>query len=1000
MHEVKIARIHPLSPLFAALLACSSATAQTTVFNQNFDGGYTGSFSTSSFQGGSPTGVSKTILTTGGNPNGCFQMTMTTTTQGDSYAEQAQLQTVSGNTDSNPADYILSFDAYGSQAANIQFLIETWQNNYFTGPQMIGATVNDQLTAANTWQTFKVNLANVTSAAPTGATWQLSFQMGAWQWGGTSQTDTVKIDNIVLTHLANNAAIHSAVNPSAYGAPVNFTVTILTNGVTAGDATGQVVFSYAGGPFSTNAVVNGAATSASISKLPVGSDPVTVVYSGGNYPSATNSLTQAVNPPPGPFSGQTNLLVYNESLVNGFQNWSWASVNLQNYTPAPTTGVYSISVTDGGGQALWLQRTAFSSAPYTSVSFWINPGAGGQKLKAWAALDNFQQPAFSLSTLTPNTWQKITLPLTALGAANKPNFTGFGIQGNSGGSQPAFYVDDIELVSAAAPVTVHLGVDAAHSLQTVDARQFGLNTATWDGILGDSRTLPLLQQIGTKTLRWPGGSTSDTYHWASDASGNAIFRNLATNLGAQVFTTINYGSGTPAEAAAWVLNANKTNHCAFKYWELGNECYGTWEYDTHALQHDPYTYATNAVACIQQMKAAFPNVPIKVGVVVVPGEGSSSNNATHFAVNPRTKTTNYGWTPIVLSVMSNMNVLPDFLIYHFYWQYTATGGWGYYSGSPDSDPLLLQVPETPSPSTWSDWASASSDLRQQITDYIGAAPGSNIELCVTENNCDAGEMGRQSTSLVNALYLADSTGQLMKTEFRSYIWWDLHNGADNAGDMDPTLYGWRSSGDYGVLDPSNSPYPIYYTEKLLQFFARSGDTVVSGSSDSPLLSAYAVRRTNGSLTMLVINKDLTTNLTGQILLTNFVPWTTATIQSYGIPQDQAAEYNQTASLQDIATASFAVPGTNFTYNFPPLSMTLFTFSPGASTLSAATALPGQLRLTLQGQPGASYIIQSSPDLKTWTLISTNTLSAAATNINLSISGAATDQFYRALWKPL
>ena len=50
--------------------------------------------------------------------------------------------------------------------------------------------------------------------------------------------------------------------------------------------------------------------------------------------------------------------------------------------------------------------------------------------------------------------------------------------------------------------------------------------------------------------------------------------------------------------------------------------------------------------------------------------------------------------------------------------------------------------------------------------------GTNIELCVTENNSDAGAMGRQSTSLINALYLADSTCQLMKTEFRAYLWFD------------------------------------------------------------------------------------------------------------------------------------------------------------------------------------------------------------------------------------
>jgi hypothetical protein len=123
---------------------------------------------------------------------------MTTTTGSDYYAGQAQLMTVSGNTDSNPADYTLSFDAYGSQAAGVQFSIQTWPSNYFGGSgPVINATINDQLIAASTWQTFKVNLANITSASPTGATWQLAFQINAWQWGGAGMTDTLTIDNIV-----------------------------------------------------------------------------------------------------------------------------------------------------------------------------------------------------------------------------------------------------------------------------------------------------------------------------------------------------------------------------------------------------------------------------------------------------------------------------------------------------------------------------------------------------------------------------------------------------------------------------------------------------------------------------------------------------------------------------------------------------------------------------------------------------------------------------------
>jgi hypothetical protein len=981
------------SCLSALLLTCLSAGAQT-IFNQNFDGGYTGTFSTSSYvSGGSPTNTSTTVLSSGGNPNGCLQVTMTATTSSDGYTGQAQLQTVSGNTDVNPADYVLSFDAKGNRAGNIFFILEMWQGQHYSGTKIIGgATANEQLSAANTWQNFQINLSTLTSVGPTGGTWQLNFRINANQWGSTGQTNTLLVDNIVLTHLANNLLLSSSLNPAPYGAPVSFTARIVTNGVVAGNANGQVVFSSPAGPLSTNTVAGGIATSPSLINLPGGTYAITAVYSGGNYPSATNILNQSVTPPP-----QTNLWLYTDNLVNGFQNWSWATVNLQSTSPAPHSSPYCISVTDAGNQALRFRNQQFNTTPYASLSFWINGGVGGQQVSVIGALDDAEQVYYPLSPLGTS-WQQVTIPLSALGVANQPNCTAFLIKGTKGSAQPTFYVDDVQLVPAAYPALVHLGVDAGQMLKPVDARQFGLNTATWDGSLGNASTLPLLQSIGTKALRWPGGSTSDAYDWTTDPSGNARFRNLATNLGAQVFTTVNYGSGTPAQAAAWVASANGTYQCNFKYWEIGNECYGSWENDTHAVQHDPYTYATNAVAYIQQMKAAYPSVPISVGIVVVPGEDSYANNTTHYALNPRTLVQHNGWTPVVLATMNSLGVLPDFLIYHFYAQYTPPG-WAPYSSSPDSDPLLLQVAGNPSPLNWSDWASAAASLRQQLTDYMGPT-SSNIELTVTENNSDAGPMGRQSTSIINALYLADSTAQLMKSEFRSYVWWDLHNGQDTSGNMDPTIYGWRSYGDYGIMDGANNPYPTFYAQKLLQSFARPGDTVLSGSSDNLLLSAYATRRANGALALLVISKNPVANQNAQIALTNFVPWTTATVRSYGLPQDQAAETNGPVVLQDIATNSATVAST-FSFNFPPLSLTLFSFAPGPSQLSVLNVQPTSVQLQLRGQSGAPYVIQTASNLVggPWTPVSTNLLTGATTNITLSISAGASRQFYRSVWMP-
>ena len=475
--------------------------------------------------------------------------------------------------------------------------------------------------------------------------------------------------------------------------------------------------------------------------------------------------------------------------------------------------------------------------------------------------------------------------------------------------------------------------------------------------------------------------------------------NIATNLpGAQVFITANYGTGTPGEAAAWVLSANVTNQCGFRYWEIGNECYGTWETDSHAVQHDPYTYATNAAAYIQQMKAADP--AIKIGVVAVPGEDSYINNSNHFAVNPVTGQTHYGWTPVMLATLKNLGVTPDFLIYHFYPQYTAEP----VSTSPpsacgDSDPLLLQVADTSYTKGWTDWASAAASLRLQITDYIGSgSPVTNIELCCTENNSDSSGGGKQLSSLVNALYLADSMGRLMQTEFNSYLFWDLRNGASSAGSYDPTLYGWRTEGDFGVITGSAACNPPYYSMKLMQYFIRPGDTVLDATSDYVLLSAYAARKADGALTMLVINKDTTTYFNAQISLTNFFPWANATVQSYGIPQDQAAEYDQSLSLQGIATTNFPAANTNFTYSFPALSLTLFTFAPAAAQLQSSLTSNGQFVLQVQGQAGVPYVIQNSPDLVNWVPVSTNLLAGNVLNLTNTISSSP-QQFWRAVWQP-
>ena len=58
-----------------------------------------------------------------------------------------------------------------------------------------------------------------------------------------------------------------------------------------------------------------------------------------------------------------------------------------------------------------------------------------------------------------------------------------------------------------------------------------------------------------------------------------------------------------------------------------------------------------------------------------------------------------------------------------------------------------------------------------------------------------------------------------------------------------------------------------------------------------------------------------------------MPSPIATVRSYGMPQDNAAQENAPLAAQDIATTSFTGAAPTFSYAFPPYSLTLFTFTP-------------------------------------------------------------------------
>jgi hypothetical protein len=157
---------------------------------------------------------------------------------------------------------------------------------------------------------------------------------------------------------------------------------------------------------------------------------------------------------------------------------------------------------------------------------------------------------------------------------------GMGVGGHVGvgGAMAACQAPIAITAGTAATVTANLGALGA----TVSPDLMGVHTSVYDGNMQLGTTIWRLRDAGIKSLRYPGGSYADLYHWelhtgthtpASGLGSNTITIAAGTDFGsfirfmenaqANAMITVNYGvnstgtgPGRPQEAAAWVAYAN------------------------------------------------------------------------------------------------------------------------------------------------------------------------------------------------------------------------------------------------------------------------------------------------------------------------------------------------------------------------------------------------------------------------------------------------------------
>ncbi|MFI0232559.1 cellulose binding domain-containing protein [Streptomyces sp. NPDC017086] len=496
--------------------------------------------------------------------------------------------------------------------------------------------------------------------------------------------------------------------------------------------------------------------------------------------------------------------------------------------------------------------------------------------------------------------------------------------------------------AAAAEVAVQVNAQAALGRLSGTAR--GVNTAIWDAHMNDPEVARLMKAADVGTMRYPGGSYADIYHWethtapggyVAPGTGFDSFMGTVRATGAQPILIANYGSGTPEEAAGWVRYANITKNYGAKYWEIGNEIYGNghygsgWEHDEHA-DKSPQEYARQVRAYAKAMKAVDPTV--KIGAVLTaPGEWPDGVVGEGDAGD---------WNHTVLSQVTDV---VDFVSVHWY-----AGGSD--TTAEDATARLARLP------------GELGEVRSQLDRYAG--PDSpRIGIALTEINTNTG--GARLTARPNGLFAADAFMTALENGVFTVDWWDTHNGAGQIttvdGETDYGDMGMLSSGACtgDVCEPApNTPFHPYYGMKMTSELGTAGDTMVAAESSAQDVSAHAVLRRDGRLSVLLVNKNPDAARTVDLGYTGFTPSAAAPrVSRYARGDSDITEVTGgTASASRVTVEPYGLLTVTLTPQAGTGPGASAAATPGTPRLEAVTDTTA--RLSWDGATGAArYLVQ-------------------------------------------
>lgn len=418
--------------------------------------------------------------------------------------------------------------------------------------------------------------------------------------------------------------------------------------------------------------------------------------------------------------------------------------------------------------------------------------------------------------------------------------------------------------------TVTVTVDPYKIISRVPAYIFSENANVSSTQFVNQPTLiSNINKLNPTVIRYPGGAESNIFFWDRDQgslpadvpstlydrNGSAITPNwkfgkstatetlsldnyyqLLSQTTSKGMITVNYSyaryglSDNPvAQAAKYAADWVRYDNGRTKYWEIGNENYGYWQYgykintagnkDGQPEIIDGNTYADHASIIIDSMRKAAQeiNKTIQIGAVLVEGEYVDFTNVQR------------QWN---VQVIKKINSKIDFYSCHNY--YTP------FNTNSSADDILYVVPY-------------STDVFSKYIASSFKSAGAPVKpVALTEYNINA-VGSSQAASYINGLASILVQGELLKNKFGFAARYSLTDKWNNGNSK-----GMFNTGSLPGGVENWSPSPVYtYQEMFKKFLGdRFITTTKKYNAQGNDIEAYASSFSNGYIGVVLVNKLL------------------------------------------------------------------------------------------------------------------------------------------------